>query len=202
MRASVLLVLLSSLALVSSLLTHSFCGSGLSLTMTNEQAVSPPAPVTIYYVLGSVCLTFTNATAFVLDVTGTVKDQYNPAPYEVQAHCVGDYFFGSDYQLNLGYPAGAPTFCSQNTGLPGFCPWACTQFGGSWTAFFAPPLSGPMLMTINPSSANPKLNWGGLVQSFPMACNTTSCGSASDIIPPAPIPEGAVRRVTIVGSHE
>lgn len=185
-----LLLLLAFVGLCYGTLSGSFCSAILGLPIVNEQGPSFPS---ISYVVDTICVTFEDDTSFILQAKGAVKDQNNPAPYSVEAHCTGRYFFGSDYQINLGYVQSTPSYCTQNTNLPGFCPWICTQFGGTWSTFFAPPLSAPMAMAIDPSSSNPDLNWGGLVQSFPMSCNSSSCGSASDLVPPAPIPANSVR---------
>lgn len=184
----VLLLLALAAALVSATLSGTFCSDTLDLPITNK-AGSPVPSLT--FTVSTVCLSFTSDQDFIVDIEGIVRDQNNPVPYTVDSHCTGVYFFGSNYQIDLTYPASAPSYCSDNTDLPAFCPWICTQLGGSWTAYFTPPLSQPLSMAIDPANNNPALNWMVLPQAFPMMCNTSSCGSAADIIPPVPIPNNS-----------
>jgi hypothetical protein len=190
MRA-VLLVLAALLPLASAVLSGSFCNDNLNYLALQNLAAGSNNPN--YYALTSICTTFVNASSFELRVEGIVKVPGAPSAFPAEATCRGIYAFGGTGAIELAYDPSS--FCTGTA--VGFCPWVCTQFGGSYGVVFAPNVETPKYLNINPASSQaPVYNWGALSISFPMACNTSSCGSASDIFPPAPIPEGAVRSET------
>lgn len=172
----------------SATLLGTFCNNDLHFDNIPSNGHGAPAAT---YHARSICFTFKANDTFELQIVGVV--QLSPSVYSTQAVCTGSYFFGAGNTIVIGYENYDPTICTQNSSLPGFCPWACAQFGGTYQAFFSQPLSEPRYFAVNPASVSPIYNWGLMEVTFPMECMNDTCGSATDIFPPAPIPQNSVR---------
>lgn len=174
----------------SATLLGTFCNNDLHFDNIPSNGHGAPAAT---YHARSICFTFKANDTFELQIVGVV--QLSPSVYSTQAVCTGSYFFGAGNTIVIGYENYDATICTQNSSLPGFCPWACAQFGGTYQAFFSQPLSEPRYFAVNPASVSPIYNWGLMDVTFPMECMNATCGSANDIFPPAPIPQNSVREI-------
>lgn len=169
-----LLALLLLIGAASSVLENSFCDSVLH----NVNLPGPNPGLGYSYWLSSICLTFDTPTNFTLSLSGTVK--YTSLGYLVTAFCKGNYYWAAPDLVVMAYESEAPSYCSQSVSSPGFCPWVCPQFGGSFVPYFDE-IAAPTEMTLNNPSSS--VNWGSLPQSITLVCNTTSCGSAANLVP-------------------
>lgn len=158
-------------------LQNSFCyNSGNSINTMNSGPLTPPG---FSFGVFDVCLTFTTFHNYSLSLVGVAKETQQG--YGVSATCAGQYAFAAPSFIQF-----VPQTCSQNvsTGQVGFCKWACSQFSGNYFPFFDN-FSAPAQLFVGTAPPNsPSLyNWGYLSQPMPMTCNTTSCGSASGVVP-------------------
>lgn len=183
-----LLLLLSTAAPVHSTLLGTFCNNNLGLVDIPSNGHGIPSAT---FHATSICLSFLEESLFQLTIEAIVNNK--PSIYATRSTCDGQYFFGAENTIVLGYENFAPSICTQNNSLPALCPWVCAQFGGTYQAFFSQPLSAPRYLTVNPASVSPSYNWGTMDVTFPMTCLNDSCGSAADIFPPVPVPENIVR---------
>jgi hypothetical protein len=166
----------------SAELSNSFC-TGLANVAIDG---SPPQPNINGYTLTSLCLSFYNATSYGLEMHGNViyKNTYLPAS---DTTCIGDYLFAQDQRVTFSANLALPTCVAPTGAAFSFC-WACAKFVGTYVPFFDS-IDAPTLLTIAPGDSQPQpYLWGGLPDSLLLVCNTTSCGSASDVIPPSPLP--------------
>lgn len=181
MRA--LFLFLLCLAVASATLSNSF-----TAILGNVSIAAPPGSNDVNYFLSSLGLSFINATNFQLALTGTVKTK----GYDLEAApttCYGSYVFASPDDISFIYDLSpSSVICTQQTTLKfGFCPWGCSKFAGTYVPFFDS-IDAPKFMAITPGPDTPGVTWGGLPYNIKLSCNTTSCGSASNLIPPAPLP--------------
>lgn len=179
-----ILALFSSLA--NAALLGTFCSQDLGFASipTNGRGI-PRATFTA----STICFTFVGNLSFQIFISGQVR--IDPYAYNSSAVCTGLSTFGAGNTIILA----AETCQQDNNTLPGFCPWACLQFGGTYQAFFTQPYSDPRYLFINPASVSPIYNWGNMDVAFPMRCMNATCGSATDIFPPAPLPQNSVREI-------
>lgn len=161
------------LGAASAQLQHSFCAS-----LTNPVPLTPSAPSSTYYGLTSLCATFQNSTYALFSLSGYVKD-VTYGYYATSAACGATYLFASPDEIVLASPS-----CSQvPLEKPGFCSWECNELMGTYVPFFDN-VAAPKIFTINPLvTQQAALQWGGLPYPLELVCNTTSCGSASGLVP-------------------
>lgn len=177
-----LLLLLSASPLASATLSNSFCASLNNVTLPGDPFIDASM------VLSSVCTTYTNATNFALSLSGFA--QYKGVYYSAAtATCQGFYGFAQPQLITFAYDLSANNYCSQPSIPFGFCSWACAAFAGTYIPFFDN-MAAPMIMEITPGppTGTPIYNWGNLPYNLKLACNNTGCGSASNLVPPAPLP--------------
>jgi len=179
----VLVALLSLPTPASATLSNSFCASLDNLQVPG----SPMEPNVNGYTLTSTCLVFYNATTMGLSLKGNVlyKNVYIPATDTI---CPGNYYFAQGQKIT--FDNNLKCITATSGAAFSYC-WACAQFSGTYIPFFNS-IATPMNLTIAPDASQPKpYLWGDLPYSLSLNCNSTSCGSASDVIPPAPLPANA-----------
>lgn len=175
MKQLLLLILLALLVPRSAaVLQNSFCSQPL-----NGLPLPAPSNLSPYfsYSLSSLCLTWTTSSNYTISLAGLVYQ--NNLPLAISAQCNGVYYWANPQDIIFALPSNAPSYCTQTSG-PGYCNWACEQFAGTYIPFFDS-VSAPMQLVINPSTAG--INWGSIVQPIPLFCNTSSCGSATGLVP-------------------
>jgi hypothetical protein len=182
-----LLFYLSFVSLVSATLQNSFC-TGLSNTTISGWI---PQPNVNAYTLSNVCLNFYNGTSFGLALNGFVNVKGTWLSVSATT-CIGEYFFAQGQKIAFSENL-AKSVCLTSTGAAySFC-WACPKFAGTYIPFFDS-IDTPKHLSITPDASQPQpYLWGGLPYSMDLICNTTTCGSASGLIPPSPLP--SVRRI-------
>lgn len=188
MRVLLALLLLASFA--SATLSNSFCTAVANVTLPNDPF--PDATM----LLSSVCVTYINSTNFALSLSGwsLYKDIQLSAATSV---CQGFYGFAQPQLITFAYDLSTRNYCSQPSSVTfGFCNWACAAFAGTYVPFFDN-ITTPMIMEITPGPAEgaPVYSWGNLDYNLKLACNNTSCGTASNVVPPAPLPPNPVFNV-------
>ena len=182
MRAVLLVGLLGLLALAlpaRATLTNKFC-TGLA-NINLDQTGDPLA----LFSLNNLCLEFRTASTFGLDLQGKVN--YKGITYDaVPSTCVGTYLFAAPQTISFVYDLNA-TFCTPGNAVFGYCNWGCAKFANTYVPLFDN-IDAPLIMSITPGPDTPSVTWGGLPYDLKLVCNTTSCGSASNLVPPAPLP--------------
>lgn len=177
MLKSVLLLLLAGCLLVSlasATLSNAFVNDNLG----NVVLPNPSAPPGLSYQLNSLKLNFDNAVNYTLEFSGVVHQTPGPVTYVSSGRCTGGYVLAgqSSYEIMFSLYGNAPLYCTESlTNVYGFCPWICSQFGGTWQALFSPNNTNPNYLTINPVTSG--TNWGLLPTAIPLLCNASSCGS-------------------------
>lgn len=168
-------------ALTSATLTNKFC------TGLNQVTLPQSDPLAIYS-LTNLCLGFVSASTFTLELQGIVR--YNQVPYPaVTSTCTGTYLLAAPQTISFVYDLNS-TFCTPGNSAFSFCTWGCARFANTYVPFFDD-ISAPLVMSITPGPDTPSTTWGGLPYDLKLVCNTTSCGSASNLVPPAPLPANA-----------
>jgi hypothetical protein len=169
----------------SATLSNSFCTDLDNVPIPGF----PPEPNINGYVLNHFCVVFYNATSFGLQLSGSIISKNVIIPIG-DTTCVGEYFFAQGQKITFSEDLAQPVCISPTGAAYSFC-WACPRFAGTYVPFFDS-IAAPMQLTIAPgdSQEQPFL-WGGLTYSMNLQCNTTTCGSASNIFPPAPLPQNA-----------
>lgn len=182
MRAVLLVGLLGLLALAlptRATLTNKFC-TGLA-NINLDQTGDPLA----LFSLNNLCLEFRTASTFGLELQGKVN--YKGITYDaVPSTCVGTYLFAAPQTISFVYDLNA-TFCTPGNAVFGYCNWGCAKFANTYVPLFDN-IDAPLIMSITPGPDTPSVTWGGLPYDLKLVCNTTSCGSASNLVPPAPLP--------------
>lgn len=177
MRALLLLLLLLA-ASGYAVLSGSFCGALRDVAIS-----SPSSPPTVRFKLAQICLTFVNDSYHKLSLSGLITP---PAGGDIpsSAICTGTYSFAAPQEINFAYDMNTFGFCSSTTSGYSYCNWGCGLFGGTFIPFFDQ-AAAPTRLSITPQDplANPPVNWGNLPFSMALYCNTSSCGSAENLIP-------------------
>jgi hypothetical protein len=169
-------------------LTNKFCTALANVNF--DQDSDPPA----LFSLNNLCLEFRNATTFALELQGLVN--YKGITYTaVTSTCVGNYFFAAPQTISFTYNLNS-TICTPVSSLFGYCNWGCAKFADTYVPLFDD-INAPMMMAITPGPDTPGVTWGGLPYDLTLTCNTTSCGSASNLVPPAPLQQNASFTVQI-----
>jgi hypothetical protein len=172
-------LLLIALPVARATLTNKFC-TGLA-NINLDQTGDPLA----LFSLNNLCLEFRTASTFGLELQGKVN--YKGITYDaVPSTCVGTYLFAAPQTISFVYDLNT-TFCTPGNAVFGYCNWGCANFANTYVPFFDN-IDAPLIMSITPGPDTPSVTWGGLPYDLKLVCNTTSCGSASNLVPPAPLP--------------
>lgn len=176
-----LLLLLLFVCSALAVLENSFCADAQNMLIPND----PFANVN-FYLAGhnAICLTFVNRTSFVLTVKGyATKESFNVSIGPAQ--CQGTYMWAAAQKVVFDFPALSPApFCTEHIIEPDyqFCSWVCGAFAGNYIPFFDN-IPAPSIITIEPDTSSPPVNWGALTYPVPLYCNDTTCGSATGLVP-------------------
>lgn len=179
--------------LLGLVLCVALCGATLSNTFStvlgNVSIASPSSGSSdVYYSLTSLGLSFINATNFELALTGAViaKGYYLPA---APSTCFGYYMFAAPQIISFVYDLSVlSAICRQQTSIQYSLCYACAFFAGTYIPLFDS-IDTPMMMAITPGPDTPGLTWGNLARDIRLSCNSTSCGTANNVVPPAPLPQ-------------
>lgn len=190
MRALLILVLLlASPCVHGAALSGCFCNSDLN----NIAVPNSPQP-SIQYFASSICFCATGANSFSIQVNGRALVQPNNINVSVpMATCSGNMFFDSFPLVVFSY--NSTSYCSSSaSSTTNFCSWVCTAFGGTYNFFYDQPTSTRMV-AFTPEPIVPPIFWGDLKVPIKMICNDTTCGDASSVIPPVPLPDNITSNV-------
>ena len=178
------LLLLAAAGPASATLTGCFCNDQLA----NILLPNDPIPGVQYYA-SSLCLCYPSATTFTLQVNGrAIITQGNHNVSVPMASCSGVVFYAQPQLAVFTY--NATNYCTSDASASSisFCPWVCPAFGGTYE-FLYDSATGTRMIAFAPGPVDPPQTWGGLAVGIKLLCNDTSCGDASGLVPPAPVPE-------------
>jgi len=186
--ALVLVALLATRA--SATLSGCFCNEQLS------NALIPNDPISgIQYFASSVCMCYPSADTFSLQIQGrAILTQGNHNVSLPMATCSGVVLYAQPQLAVLTY--NATNYCTADTSSSpvSFCPWVCPAFAGTYNFLYDQP-TGTRMIAFAPGPVEPPVSWGGLVVPIKLLCNDTSCGDASGLVPPAPLPDVRARKL-------
>ena len=191
------LVALVLVALVATRASATLSGCFCNDQLANALLPSDPIPG-VQYFASSVCMCYPSADTFTLQINGrALITSGNHNISLPMASCSGVVLYAQPQLAVLTY--NATNYCSSgdsSSSSVSFCPWVCTAFAGTYNFLYDQP-TGTRMIAFAPGPVEPPVSWGGLVVPIKLICNDTSCGDASGLVPPAPMPENATFDVRV-----
>lgn len=184
------LVALVLVALVATRASATLSGCFCNDQLANALLPNDPIPG-VQYFASSVCMCYPSADTFTLQINGrALITSGNHNISLPMASCSGVVLYAQPQLAVLTY--NATNYCSADSSSSSvsFCPWVCTAFAGTYN-FLYDQATGTRMIAFAPGPVEPPVSWGGLVVPIKLICNDTSCGDASGLVPPAPMPENA-----------
>ena len=182
------LVALVLVALVATRASATLSGCFCNDQLANALLPNDPIPG-VQYFASSVCMCYPSADTFTLQINGrALITSGNHNISLPMASCSGVVLYAQPQLAVLTY--NATNYCSADSSSSSvsFCPWVCAAFAGTYNFLYDLP-TGTRMIAFAPGPVEPPVSWGGLVVPIKLICNDTSCGDASGLVPPAPIPE-------------
>jgi len=183
------LVALVLVALVATRASATLSGCFCNDQLANALLPNDPIPG-VQYFASSVCMCYPSADTFTLQINGrAIITQGNRNISLPMASCSGVVLYAQPQLAVLTY--NATNYCiSSASSVFSFCPWVCPAFGGTYNFLYDQPIN-TRIIAFAPGPVEPPVSWGGLVVPIKLLCNDTTCGDASGLVPPAPLPDDA-----------